>query len=185
MCLFGSVLAGLLRKFLNEFACKFFQTWGLNQLREDWLLITELLLLWLQHQHQFKFSRSLWVAKQEVHATTCSYQDLCFDQWHFRISLHFIIATLPQVYDIYKRHNHNATMEDVEVMVFPLLGPWLFVRLGTTILFFVEPFDSLQSFKKWQFLFSISLLSDQSMTCSLLTSHFQIDWNLGPSGTKK
>lgn len=27
--------------------------------------------------------------------------------------------------------------------------------------------------QKWQFLFSISLLSDQSMTCSLLTSHFQ------------
>lgn len=64
-----------------------------------------------------------------------------------------VIATLPQVYDIYKRRNHNATMEDVEVMVFPLLGLWLFVRLGTTILVFVEPFDSLQSFKNGSFCF--------------------------------
>lgn len=31
----------------------------------------------------------------------------------------------------------------------------------------------LAELQKWQFLFSISLLSDQSMTCSLLTSHFQ------------
>lgn len=33
-----------------------------------------------------------------------------------------VIATLPQVYDIYKRRNYNATMEDVEVMVLMVYG---------------------------------------------------------------
>lgn len=59
-----------------------------------------------------------------------------------------VIATRPKVLDVLCiQHKHTKTMEDMETMVYLVLGPQLFVRQGFFVLCFVQPFPSLPGYK--------------------------------------
>lgn len=92
-----------------------------------------------------------------------------------------VIATLPQVYDIYKRRNHNATMEDVEVMVLMVYG---FLSDSTPRFWFLwSHLSPCRASKMAVFVFNLATewpINDMQ-SVDLTFS----DWNLGPSGTKK
>lgn len=69
-------------------------------------------------------------------------------------------------------------------MIYLLLSLWLVVRLEDRAVVFVQPFSSLPGFKNASFFFFLRGCSHeligqpvtcQSMACSLLISHFQMD----------